>query len=346
MNWNPFSHLVKSKKYKLAHFIKSSWWERMRDTFEVFYGSNIPYRLMPYFPQMIFDRRMGILDYVFPLTNLFLLSHYFVRYVPLNIHLFKSIIVVSYAGILISDYIKFIAATLIASILTPIISLIHLCIQPLWNNLSNQIKNIIVHPVANLSTAEHSPIFEKRKYLRELDEDVFRNNIIFPITYFSKYYHHFTRESFSPGSSTIFLGVYHAEYCTCCTGPVGEGKLRAVIEVNSFNWAGILAMLKTNTMSASKNIEAKPFDTNELDIHSEIDKQVQPYLAKHAFLNGTSSVERNKSSIKKFVKSRNYDPKLTDMIFQFVGYPRHNLILEPKNPTENTPTPAAFIAAR
>jgi hypothetical protein len=34
------------------------------------------------------------------------------------------------------------------------------------------------------------------------------------------------------------------------------------------------------------------------------------------------------------------------MIFQFAGYPRHNPILEPKNPTESTPTPTVFISAQ
>jgi len=59
MEWNPFHHLSKTRKFPLARLIYSPFWQRVKDTFKVFYGKWMRNSFAP-------RLKMGLLDYLFP----------------------------------------------------------------------------------------------------------------------------------------------------------------------------------------------------------------------------------------------------------------------------------------
>lgn len=326
MRWNPFSRLIESKKYKYARLIRSSFLERLTDTFFVFYGEG--------------QSDLGVIDYFFPFARL---GENIGRRMTYSNSYSGPVVGISSVIFLISalvlNPVKIIFAYLLSLSVIPLILAVHLTFKYIWRKMEFQIKNLTIHPVNHPDKIATSDSNKKMK-LVDLKNFSFQKNIVRAVASyrssrlsFDKYY---------PPDSVIYLGVYYAEYSrsslrdrepihlTSGVAPMNlnkPDKLRAIIEVNPNNWQGILAMLKTNTMWATTNLEDNILIKAE-DAHEAIENQIKPALGKREFMKGMSKVSRNKSSIKKFVESPIYDSKVSTLISQFAGFPKPNNLIE------------------
>jgi hypothetical protein len=314
MRWNPFFRLIESKKYPYSRLIKSTWKQRIRDTFYVFNGEFIH-----------FD--FGLLDYPFFLNRFLLLAvisldHRFDRKAALPI-------VVLLIPLVILTVTKAFVAFVLTFVVSPIVFIVHLIIQPFWNQMVNQIKNVIVRPVdKNKSINEDNPEFEKDQKLLELENFNFKENVVRPITRIPGLHTNTFFQTYWPNDSIIYLGFYRNQnwrYFNVDDKPshsdMHDEELCGVIEINTRNWRGILAMLNSNSFGIAENIENSCL-TNTDDMQEEIEKQIIPRLAKKAFIDGFSKALRNQSPLKQFVTAPHFDPEVVGLIFEFAGFPK------------------------
>jgi hypothetical protein len=333
MRWNPFLRLIESKKYLYARLIRTSWTERMWDTYYVLFGGF-----------EIFDDDLGILDYLFfPIRiiekSLFILA---VK-IPQTLQIyFSPVFILLTIPWIALNAIKAVTAGLLTLLSIPIVSLVHLLISPIWRKKASQIENLIVRPVdiQQSENSESSPKFENDIKLKEIENFSFNGNLIRPLTKFGTS-DNFTFSTYWPEDTILYLGVYRADYCFQFMNhraPINlesHGKMRAVIEITTHNWQGIQAMLQTNSLWSCNNLESSFFCTTN-EVQDEIEKQIIPRLAKKAFLDGFSRTLRNHSPLKKFAEYPHFEPKVVGIIFEFPGYPKGYRNMQP----------SAYIAER
>jgi hypothetical protein len=240
----------------------------------------------------------------------------------------KSLSLIFFIPAVVLNLAKFLVASALTLSVIPVISAVHLIFKSIRHKMMSLVKNITIHPVSPKDKLQ--PDLTKQMKLVDLKNFSFEKNIVRPVTTFQSYNLSFHR--YYPPESVIYLGVYYAEYSTSFRGSEPTNledpdDLRAIIEISTNNWQGILAMLKTNTMWATTNLEDNIL-INAEDAHNAIEDQIMPALRKREFIKGMSGVSRNNSLIKKFVQSPNYASKLSALIFQFAGFPKHNNLIE------------------
>ena len=316
MRLNPFMHLIESKKYKYARLIRSSFLQRVTDTFFVFYGG--------------WHSDLGILDYFFPYGRICQQTAEAIG-TSTNSVAGIGLTLIFLIPSLLLNLVKLLAASALTLSVIPVISVVHLIFKSIWRKMASQIKNLTIYPINRHDKIE-SPNATKKMKLMNLKNFSFKQNIVRAVT--PQYSYDLKLRRYYPYESVIYLAVYYAEYSTFLSGSLPTNladpdNLRAIIEVNSNNWQGILAMLKTNAMWAATNLEDNsmlPF--KDSDPYRAIEEQLIPHLPKHEFIRGMSHVSRNNSPIKKFVESPIYHSKLSALIIQFAGFHNGNNLIE------------------
>ncbi len=134
MIWNPFAHLVKSKKYPYSHLVSSSLITRFEDTLAAFYGTFID------------SKRMGVLDYFLivsrPAERL-IKAIFFHHMFDTNLIFTIAMMVPLVPLFFISVAPKLILASILTIACSPIIVCAHLFMQPIkyfLNKKADQIK--------------------------------------------------------------------------------------------------------------------------------------------------------------------------------------------------------------
>ena len=329
MRWNPFLRLIESKKHPYARLIRSSWRERMWDTYYILFGG-------------FFKEDLGFLDYLFFPIPIIEKTILLLNYIPAQYQkFFIPIVVVLAIPWAVLSIVKASTAAILTILVTPIVSLVHAILNPIWKRKANLIENIVVRPVNNEATTdENFPKYKADTRLKDLTEFSYSENIIRPLAVNKRDYQQFT-STYWPADTILYLGVFEAQYTAYFMTqrrPINLkslGEMRAVIEITANNWKGILAMLQTNAFWSSVTVESKCLCTTE-DVREEIEKQIIPRLAKKAFLEGFSKTLRNQSPLKKFAEYPHFDRKVVGIIFEFAGYPKGYRNMQP----------SAYIAER
>jgi hypothetical protein len=314
MRLNPFAILIESKKYKFSRLLRATYVERLMDCFWILYGGFL-------------DNDFGLVDYVFPFGRICqsvvdrmwdVRSSSKLRVTAVAILVLLSITL---------NIVKLVVSTLLTIAVTPIISLVHFLLKPFYNRLANQIEKIQISPLPikseDIDTDQQRSSNEIQ--ITNIPKAKFQSYFVRPVSKWKKMPNEFITYQYWPTDSILYLGVYRAYY-TSIGQPANlndpsDKDLRGIIEINSNNWIGIMALLKSNILWASTNLEDKKLTTKE-DLHNEIDNIRIPLQAKKAFLQGTRLTLQNKSPIKTFVTSETYHSELLNLIFQFAGMSR------------------------
>jgi len=138
--FNPFSFLIKTKKFPLANLIGSSLWQRVSDTFWFLSGDKTAFFKFE-FKTTKQSPVFGFLDFLHPGLLLLMMM-------PTSNNWFANgcaAILKTIAAVFF--HLKSLAALLLTLILSPIVILTHLLIMPFMNKLSHKINSIEILPV-------------------------------------------------------------------------------------------------------------------------------------------------------------------------------------------------------
>jgi|GEM_PF-6822935 len=152
MHWNPFSHLieVKTKKYISGRFFRSSYWERIKDSFWVINGSGLG---------LDENATLGLLDYVFPVARILwecidFLNKNSLRESGLKNTLFGATILILIIPAALSTVAKFLTSSVLTCIAAPLAGLTHFFIKPKQDKLIDTIKHLRIQPINNCDGSE------------------------------------------------------------------------------------------------------------------------------------------------------------------------------------------------
>lgn len=242
MKWNPFSHLRETKKYPTGRVFLSGFWQRIEDTFRVFYGDFFN----------IDENELGLLDYFFPLPRL----SQNLLYASLR----SNPLIMGTAAIptvpLIA--IKFIAASALTLISFPFYSLTHLFVMPTMNKLSERIQHLKITLADSKDNEDKINNNVEKELGQEFTTEKMRSLLILPVEKWETDYNEdseYTLASKHSKSDDLVLGIYEGLW-KLGEKPISVGKEpKAIIEITPENKKGIKALLKTNMFKTTTYLE-------------------------------------------------------------------------------------------
>src|SRR4051812_46848721 len=127
MVWNPFAALIETNSAYSSRFLRTSILQKIKDTFRVFYGD---------------ENIIGILDYLFPLARISfdLFSWLWSQ----NNFGAKFFAVLTFPFMAVFGAIKFLAAIVLTTAVSPIVGMVHLAYLPQSYTLSVKLQQIPV----------------------------------------------------------------------------------------------------------------------------------------------------------------------------------------------------------
>lgn len=234
MLWNPFTHLIGSKKYPFSRIVHASFFKRIKDTFEVFFGGKAT------FPQYN-NEKLGLIDYVFPFPFLFQKAWE----ASSNI-VFIVILAIPYFAL---QAIKVIAAAVLTLLSSPFVLFVHLCTKPKSNQYEERVMKLkALIPSEKQNEFKEETIEDVLKITPELKVNLFADGLektietlLTPKLTVSRLGRDLDEHGYEQTSGQIYLYIARA------LGPnTASGDHVVKVAMTSENYKGLSALYKGN----------------------------------------------------------------------------------------------------
>ncbi|MES2217339.1 MAG: hypothetical protein V4501_02900 [Pseudomonadota bacterium] len=274
MLWNPFFHLQETTYYPTARLIRSSFKQRMRDTFKVFYGD-------------IFRNNLGIIDYIFPFSRLSTAILLLINRGSndnantTDIILSASLFIIWSTPTILLSIPKLIVASALTLVLSPVVALVHFWFKSDKEKLVNQIKHLKIQ-LYKSNIDQHIDQLDDQKDLedenelaqalptREFDSLSIRPIYKYPEGSACTYTEYALTDTTT--SRILLLGIFAIKPLVGVRPSDALGKPLALVKITPQNSTPIKAILTTNMFWATEHLE----NVEALTQVEEVINQVQP----------------------------------------------------------------------
>jgi hypothetical protein len=257
MIWNPFSHMYESKSYPYTRFIRSSFRERIKDTFKVFNGD-------------FYGKRMGLFDYVFPFPRIasyifYKLNSSNYRDAPaIDLYLGDILFLLWSIPTVILNIPKLIVTSFLTLLVSPVIVITHFWFKPAKEVFINQIKRLKIQLYnSNIDNCletldDQKDLCEERDLINVLPDKEFKLLSIRPLCKYPAgshctYSEYAEIDTISP--RLLVLGLFSVKPTLGIRPSNLLGNPLALIKVTSQNETPIKALLNTNMFWTTQHLE-------------------------------------------------------------------------------------------
>lgn len=215
-SWNPFARIMESNFFPLARLHRSTWWKRVQDTFFILNGD------------FISNERLGILDYLFPLSKLLLTMASLESITPI---ISGFLYILGFGAFAIKTFVT----TLLTLALLPVISIVDLGFKFSALFEASEDNSLVV-----------LDLYDDQQHYEDLSSFAKTHKVlsIRPLARNDQVEYVLLSESRGIGpNETLVLGLF------------SEGDPSAFIEMSTGNKHGLFSLMKNNAFHIDENLE-------------------------------------------------------------------------------------------